>query len=81
MSFYGLTKGTACEKVVDDAMKAEAAGTMAYYALARIAATQISFNNTIIKRTKEELANLPYYYDKFVHFIVLLNLCRSIIIA
>ncbi len=37
MSFYGLTKGTACEKTVDEAMKAEAAGTMAYYAMARIA--------------------------------------------
>lgn len=37
MSVYGLTKGTACEKTMDEVMKAEAAGTMMYYAMARIA--------------------------------------------
>lgn len=37
MSIYGLTKGTACEKTMDAVMKAEAAGTMMYYAMARVA--------------------------------------------
>ena len=34
---YGLTKGTDFEKLCDGAAKAEAAGVMTYYALARMA--------------------------------------------
>lgn len=34
---YGITKGTDFEKLCDGAAKAEAAGVMMYYALARMA--------------------------------------------
>ena len=37
---YGLTKGTDFEKLCDGAAKAEAAGVMTYYALARMAKEQ-----------------------------------------
>ncbi len=37
---YGLTKGTDFEKICDGAAKAEAAGVMTYYALARMAKEQ-----------------------------------------
>ena len=37
---YGLTKGTDFEKLCDGAAKAEAAGVMMYYALARMAKEQ-----------------------------------------
>ena len=37
---YGLTKGTDFEKLCEGAAKAEAAGVMMYYALARMAKEQ-----------------------------------------
>ena len=37
---YGITKGTDFEKLCDGAAKAEAAGVMLYYALARMAKEQ-----------------------------------------
>ena len=37
---YGITKGTEFEKLCEGAAKAEAAGVMMYYALARMAKEQ-----------------------------------------
>ena len=54
---YGLTKGTDFEKLCDGAAKAEAAGVMTYYALARMAKEQgypEEVSDTFIKMANQE---------------------------
>jgi len=54
---YGLTRGTDFEKLCDGAAKAEAAGVMTYYALARMAKEQgypEEVSETFIEMAKQE---------------------------
>ena len=61
---YGLTKGTDFEKICDGAAKAEAAGVMTYYALARMAKEQgypEEVTNTFIDMANQEAVHAGFY--------------------
>ena len=61
---YGLTKGTDFEKLCDGAAKAEAAGVMTYYALARMAKEQgypEEVSETFIEMANQEAVHAGFY--------------------
>ena len=61
---YGLTKGTDFEKLCDGAAKAEAAGVMTYYALARMAKEQgypEEVSQTFIEMANQEAVHAGFY--------------------
>lgn len=61
---YGITKGTDFEKICDGAAKAEAAGVMFYYALARMAKEQgypEEVSQTFINMANQEATHAGFY--------------------
>lgn len=61
---YGITKGTDFEKLCDGAAKAEAAGVMTYYALARMAKEQgypDEVSETFINMANQEAVHAGFY--------------------
>ncbi len=61
---YGITKGTDFEKLCDGAAKAEAAGVMFYYALARMAKEQgypEEVSETFIHMANQEAVHAGFY--------------------
>ena len=61
---YGLTKGTDFEKMCDGAAKAEAAGVMFYYTLARMAKEQgypDEVSETFISLANQEAVHAGFY--------------------
>ena len=61
---YGLTKGTDFEKLCDGAAKAEAAGVMTYYTLARMAKEQgypEEVSETFIEMANQEAVHAGFY--------------------
>ncbi len=61
---YGITKGTDFEKLCDGAAKAEAAGVMFYYALARMAKEQgypDEVSQTFVNMANQEAVHAGFY--------------------
>lgn len=61
---YGITKGTDFETICDGAAKAEAAGVMVYYALARMAKEQgypEEVSETFINMANQEAVHAGFY--------------------
>jgi rubrerythrin len=61
---YGITKGTDFEKLCDSAAKAEAAGVMVYYALARMAKEQgypQEVSDKFIEMANQEAVHAGFY--------------------
>ncbi len=61
---YGITKGTDFEKMCEGAAKAEAAGVMLYYALARMAKEQgypDEVSETFVKMANQEAVHAGFY--------------------
>ncbi|MBQ7157186.1 MAG: rubrerythrin [Bacteroidaceae bacterium] len=61
---YGTTKGTDFEKMCDGAAKAEAAGVMMYYALARMAREQgypQEVTDTFVEMANQEAVHAGFY--------------------
>ena len=61
---YGTVKGTDFEKLCDGAAKAEAAGVMTYYALARMACEQgypEEVSKTFIEMANQEAVHAALY--------------------
>lgn len=61
---YGITKGTDFEKLCDGAAKAEAAGVMTYYALARMAQEQgypQEVADTFVEMANQEAVHAGFY--------------------
>lgn len=62
-SLHGLTKGTELEPMIKEVMKAEANGTMMYYALARLAHEQgmEDVAQTFIESANQEAVHAGFY--------------------
>ena len=63
---YGITKGTDFEKLCEGAAKAEAAGVMMYYALARMAREQ-GYPEEVAEKFIEFFVGSGHFSDDFLN--------------